>query len=236
MGARIRGHGTFQGDADSNPAVGRAGGANGTFWRSDVTLFNPGSSTLSVSLRYLANGADNRGATSRSLSIGARRSTTVADVSTWLGVGDGSGALQLTWSGGSGPVVSSRTYTTAVTGGTYGQSIDPIRAGARDSGVTGLRSDASYRSNLGLVNTADQAIGVAVSLIASTGQTLASATINLQPKSAIQTSVAALFPALNAAALGSFTLEAHTDSAATLFAYGSIIDNLSGDPVFYAGK
>ncbi len=218
------------------PAVGRASGANGTFWRSDVTIFNPGTSTLSVSLRYLATGADNRGAASRSLSIGARQSTTLADVSSWLGVGNGNGALQLDWSGGSGPVVTSRTYTTSDSGGTYGQSIDPIRAGARDSFVTGLRSDSSYRSNLGLVNTADQAIGVTVSLFSPNGQTLAGTNINLQPKSSIQTSVSALFPALNAAALGSFTLQAHTDSAATLFAYGSIIDNLSGDPVFYAGK
>ena len=218
------------------PAVGRAGGANGTFWRSDVTMFNPGFSTLSVSLRYLATGADNRGAASRSLAIGPRQSVTLADVSSWLGVGNGSGALQLIWNGGSGPVVSSRTYTTANTGGTYGQSIDPIRAGSRDSVVTGLRSDSSYRSNLGLVNTADQAIGVAVSILSSSGQTIGTTNITLQPKSAIQASVSALFPALNVAALGSFTMQAHTDSAATLFAYGSIIDNLSGDPVFYAGK
>ena len=32
------------------------------------------------------------------------------------------------------------------------------------------------------------------------------------------------------------TLQAHTDSGPLLFAYGSIIDNTSGDPVFFAGE
>jgi PKD repeat protein len=218
------------------PVVGRASGANGTFWRSDVTMFNPGASALTVSLRYLANGIDNRGASSRSLTIGPRQSTTLSDVSTWLGAGDGNGALQVSWSGASGPVVTSRTYTSTTAGGTFGQSIDPIRAAARDSVVTGLRSDSSYRSNLGLVNTADQAISVALSIVSPSGQTVGTTNVTVQAKSAIQASVSGLFPALNAAALGSFTLEAHTDSAASLFAYGSIIDNLSGDPVFFGGK
>jgi hypothetical protein len=47
--------------------------------------------------------------------------------------------------------------------------------------------------------------------------------------------VTALFPAA-ASRAGTLTLYAHTDSAPTLSAYGSIIDNASGDPVFFAGR
>ncbi len=34
------------------PVVGRAPGVNGTFWRSDVTLFNPNAEQVTLTLRY----------------------------------------------------------------------------------------------------------------------------------------------------------------------------------------
>ncbi len=198
------------------PAVGRAAGANGTFWRSDVTLYNPTTQTMSLGMRFLAAGADDR-------------------IMTWLGLGDGSGALQVNWSGAAGPVVTSRTYTTAGAGGTFGQSIDPVPAYGNDSFVPGLRSDAGFRSNIGFVNGGDSTIGVNVTLISTFGQTIATGFVQLAPRSQLQYSLPALFPGINAAALGSFTLRAHSDSG-NVFAYGSIVDNDSGDPVFFAGK
>ncbi len=53
-------------------AVGRTGGASGTYWRSDVTLFNPGNATVSATVRFLRAGEDNRFAGSRALTIGPR--------------------------------------------------------------------------------------------------------------------------------------------------------------------
>src|SRR5256886_11977382 len=60
-----------------------------------------------------------------------------------------------------GPVVTSRIYTSVASGGTYGQSIDPITRQGYDSVVPGLRSDASFRSNIGLVNSGDTPINAA---------------------------------------------------------------------------
>ena len=57
----------------------------------------------------------------------------------------------------------------------------------------------------------------------------------MPPKSQSQSSVAALFPGIDAGSLGFFTLQAHDDSG-QMFAYGSIVDNASGDPVFFAGQ
>lgn len=218
------------------PAVGRAPGINGTFWRSDLNLYNPTGATLALSLRYLPAGADNRNASSRLLAVEAGRTTTLADVLNWFGLSAGSGALEVTWSGGTGPVVSSRTYTTTGNGGTYGQSIDPIASFGSDRWVTGLRSDASYRSNVGFVNDSSDQIGVTLTLLGTSGQQIATGFIALPPKSQAQTSLASLFPAVDVASLGSVTLQAHTDTPNALFAYGSLVDNGSGDPVFYAGR
>jgi PKD repeat protein len=218
------------------PAVGRAPGVNGTFWRSDVTMFNPTTRTMSIGVRYFAAPTDNRFAPVSTYFVGPNQTLTLDDVVGRFGVTSGSGSLELSWSGSTAPIVTSRTYTPSSNGGTYGQSIDPADSFGSDSYVTGLRSDSSFRSNVGFVNNGDQTIGVNVTLIASSGNAVASGIITVPAKSMGQWSVGSLFPNVNVAALGSFTLQAHTDTAPTLFAYGSIVDNVSGDPVFFAGQ
>ena len=217
------------------PAVGRAPGVGGTFWRSDVTVYNPGASTLTLNMRYLAAGSDNRGASSQPLFVPAGQTVVLSDVLQRFNVGTGSGALELSWSAGVSPIVTSRTYTPSATGGTYGQSIDPVAAFGTDMYVTGLRSDNSFRSNVGFVNNSDQTIAIALTLYASSGNAVATGLITLAPRSQAQSALSSLFPNAAISTLGSVTLQAHSDSGA-MFAYGSMVDNASGDPVFFAGE
>ena len=232
----IRGMAAPSGSDLTLPAVGRAPGANATFWRSDVTLYNPSSASTTVTLRYLAANSDDRNPAVKTLSLPAGRTIVLADLlQSQFGVASGSGALNVSWSG-SGPIVGSRTYTTASAGGTYGQSIDPIGAFGSEVFVTGLRSDGSFRSNVGFVNGSDATIGVNVALLSAYGQTIATSFVALAPRSQTQTSVGALFPGIDASSLGTFTLSATSGNGPTLFAYGSVVDNASGDPVFFAGK
>jgi PKD repeat protein len=218
------------------PAVGRAPGAAGTFWRSDVTIFNPGLTTMTISLRYLAAGQDNRNAVAHSVSVPPSRTVVIADITQSLGVSSGSGALQVSWSGATGPIVTSRTYTTTDGGGTYGQSIDPVTSFANDSYVPGLRSDSNFRSNVGFVNGGDTQLTVTATLLSDSGGILGTTQIGLSPRSQVQYAVGALFPAANTPRAGTLTLLAHVDGSPNLFAYGSIVDNASGDPVFFGGR
>jgi hypothetical protein len=227
---------TPQGSELTIPAVGRAPGAAGTFWRSDVTLFNPGLTTLTLSLRYLASGQDNRNAIAHNVTVPPSRTVVISDINQFLGVPTGSGALQVSWSDASGPIVTSRTYTTADGGGTYGQSIDPVTSFGNDSIVPGLRSDASFRSNAGFVNGGDSVLAVTITLLSDSGGVLGTTQIALNPRSQVQYAVGALFPAANTPRAGTLTLLAHTDGPPTLFTYGSIVDNESGDPVFFGGR
>lgn len=224
------------GDTLVLPAVGRAAGANSTLWRSDVTLFNPSTSYISTRVRYLVANADNRSAPARDLLLAPGSTNRVTDILTWLGnFPSGSGALEVSWFGSNAPIMTSRTYTTSVGGGTYGQSIDPIAAYSQNVYVPGLRSDGSFRSNLGFVNGSDSSLTASVQLLAADGHVLATTTLSLLPRSQTQSSVGGLFPGIDVTTLGTFTLAAHSD-AASLFAYGSIVDNASGDPVFFAGR
>ena len=216
------------GSRSTIPAIGRAPGANGTFWRSDVRLFNPTSSILGLTLRY-------QGA-SMPVTVLPNQTAVLSDVVSQFGATSGSGSLDILWNGNAGPIVASRTYTAAPSGGTYGQSIDATQAFTSDSYVPGLRSDSSFRSNVGFVNGGDSTIGINATLLSTNGQTLASAFVQLGPHAQTQYSLASLFPTVNVVSLGTVTLQAHTDSGPLLFAYGSIIDNASGDPVFFAGE
>ena len=223
----IQARASESGNALTIPVVGRAPGANGTFWRSDITLYNPSSNTVTFTLRYA-------GAT-KTLTLGANDTTVLSDVLSQFGHTSSSGALQVTWSSSSiGPVVTSRTYTTAANGGTYGQSIDPVAEFARRVFVPGLRNDGSYRSNIGFVNGGSETESFAVMLLSPAGTELARKNVTLAAGQQMQTAVTALFP--NASLQAGFTLQAEGDSNAKLFAYGSMVDNASGDPVFFAGR
>ena len=208
------------------PVVGRAPGANGTFWRSDVTLFNPGSSTMTLTLRYHG--------VSQQLSVGGGDTVELPDVLSRFGLTSGSGTLQMSWSAAAGPVVTSRTYTTVESGGTYGQSIDPVSAFGSSMFVPGLRHDDDFRTNIGFVNGGNESEDITVTLLSPFGAELGRKTISLAPKTQAQYGVTALFP--NASVGAGFTLQASGDANALVFAYGSMVDNDSGDPVFFAGR
>lgn len=208
------------------PIVGRAPGMNGTFWRSDVTLYNPNPNQVTLTLRY--------GSGTKSLLLGGNDTMVLADVLSAFGLTNGSGTLQVSWSTSTGPVVTSRTYTSVETGGTYGQSIDPVTAFGSRSFVPGLRNDTDFRTNVGFVNGGLETEFFTVTLLSPSGIELARNTLTLAPGQQVQQSVTALFP--NIVFPAGFTLQAEGDGNAQLFGYGSMVDNVSGDPVFFAGR
>jgi PKD repeat protein len=214
------------GGALTIPVVGRSNGANGTFWRSDLTFFNTSPNAVTLTLRY--DGA------SKSVFVGGSDTLVVDDVLSEFGLTSSSGALQVTWSASTGPVVTSRTYTSVATGGTFGQSIDPVAAFASRAFVPGLRNDGSYRSNVGFVNGGSETETFNVILISPAGTELARKSLTLTAGQQTQTAITALFP--NTSLLAGFTMQIEGDGNAKLFAYGSMVDNISGDPVFFAGR
>lgn len=222
------------------PAVGRTAGAAGTDWRSEVHAFNPTTNAMTLRMRFLGAGKDNRLAPAKMLDLAPRRGARIDDVMEWLGIETGTGALEISWSAGNGgPVVSSRTYTKQPGGGTFGQSIDPVPTTRLrlESVVTGLRSDSEYRTNIGLVNGSEQELDVVVTAVDEEGEHLAESFVSLAPLSQIQLALAKLFPSLaDPETLGTFTLIARAVDRVALIAYGSVVDRKSGDPIYIAGE
>src|SRR5204863_7601513 len=90
-----------------------------------------------------------------------------------FGITNGSGAIAIeASSAASTPTLklTSRTYTTGASG-TYGQAVPSIEPAnlQRTLFLTGLESDADYRTNIGLVNRTDAIVSADMTLYDSNG-------------------------------------------------------------------
>ncbi len=168
------------------PAISHTGGRNGTFWTTDVWIFNPSDGPVSVSIRRVE-----RPEVVKTVSLPAHGSTKIPDVLRWIGGGpDGDGvendALVLTsparW--GEQLVATSRTSTPDPAGGSYGVAAPavPGRVGysnhlphdrdgtilynvslpsLRAANLTlDRRTPGQFRHNIGIVNDNDTPVTI----------------------------------------------------------------------------
>jgi len=125
-------------------------------------------------------------------------------------------------------LATSRTYTRANGGGTYGQFI-PATSSSAVSYVTPLKSTADFRSNVGFAETEGAAGVVRVSLYdGRDGALLAQFDQAIAPFGHSQ------FPI---AGSGLVLAELRViDGDARIAGYGSVIDNATGDPIYVPGQ
>ncbi|PWB70599.1 MAG: hypothetical protein C3F15_13570, partial [Holophagae bacterium] len=129
-------------------------------------------------------------------------------------------------------IVMSRTFNQSATG-TFGQSIEGLAASRLIPVNTRMRivfmtENDAYRSNLGLLNGTGSAIDVQVALYDQSGTTLGSTqTVTLAPWS--NTQLNHVFQAYAPVNVGYIDVWTETEGG-EFAAYGSIIDNATGDP------
>ena len=170
------------------PIVAHTSGVNGTYWTSDLWLYNPSASATTVTVRRVAAPG-----VTRTVELGPHASWHITDALAWVGGGPTGDhvlhdALVLTtpYRWGEQVVATSRTSTPSVDpaerarGGAFGQAVTalPTRLGhtnhlvaldpylsvvttGRPSLLTLDRRDpARFRHNLGVVNDADDPLTV----------------------------------------------------------------------------
>jgi hypothetical protein len=146
----------------------------------------------------------------------------------------GSGAIRVVPSRGS-PLVAARTFNLTDLG-SYGQYVPAMAAGeATGPGDTALlvhlRETAAFRSNLGLLNASAVPITVAVELLAGGGASLGALTVELAPFAFRQLDRVLRRVTTDPVEIAAAHLSTPTPGGA-FFAYASVVDNLSGDPIF----
>lgn len=241
------------------PVAGSASGANGTHFQTDLNIFNNSpigatdqSATSQAFVEFFPTGGANTASSVSAqsvnvLDIPARGTTLLRDVSSSLFSGEvnGIGALRIV--SASNLFANARIYDNQIAAGrgTAGQS-EPgmFRSQALQQGVlVGVGNEnnpngfnlPSYRTNVGLFNPNDTANTVAVELRDSQGVVMSSRLITLGAWAQTQmplTGTNGLFT-LGAPFSSNFaTASVYFLSGSPIFAYASIVDNVSGDASF----
>jgi hypothetical protein len=153
--------------------VAASDGLNGTHWTTDLVLFNPGPGTTTVSV---AAGQSEPPGTEEFLvaELGPFETAVWSDVLTALHR-EGSNWLVIDTS--DDPVLAWARIANDDPRGTYSQRVAAVATSdAATTGQTlilpGLRSDAGFRTNLGLTNLGDQLITVHAEVFGDSGQLL----------------------------------------------------------------
>lgn len=217
------------------PVVAQTEGAAGVFWQSDLSLFNPFDHVIEVDVALVGPSGD---AARLPLRLEPRATSSLPEVVTYLGGGAARGAIRIRSTDGTEtPIVRGRAYTARGSRGTVGQSIAP--ADDHQFGTSfvlaGLPQGDGWRANFGMINRATNGRIVTARLLDASGAELAERQIQLPPMSHWQSSLSETFPVAALAKHRRFTVSL-TAVEGDVFAYGSYVDNISGDPVYVAGE
>jgi hypothetical protein len=220
------------------PAVAHVNGAGGTTWRSDVVLHNPGSGDATVELVFLESGEDNSNAAAHRMTVPPGTSIHLADiVAEPFGESAPTGAVLVR--SNEPLLVTSKTYNDSLDG-TFGQLIpgfpvsQALRTGAEARLIQLFRSPPAaggFRTNVGFAEAAGVSTQLEVTLCTESGQVLGTVHVTLLPYE--HTQINDIFGEVTEGFVdnGYAVITARTPNAA-FFAYASVVDNLSGDPVY----
>ena len=240
--------------------VARTAGAAGSFWVTDLTIYNPGNSPATADLAFLpTGGGDNTAALSALVGVGPLdpgQSIVLPDVlQANFGIDAGSGALLIFGSDAQTPaliaplIASARVYD-AAPAGTFGLSeyglpyYDQANPAAGSLGadthvLIGLEQDAGFRANVGVWNGSDPSTSIVVRIdfFDSRGLAVGSRSVSLAPLGHLQLNAVLADLGVEGsgfsarATLASFT-STEANARPYFFAYGAVIDNRTNDPIF----
>jgi hypothetical protein len=219
-----------------------APGYNKAFFRTDLWVHNPGETIAYFSVAaLLRDTANNPPVNQVTLGLGSGQTVVYKDAlaSLFSLPSPAAAALRITQNQGR-VVVTSRTYTSPASGGTYGQFVPAIaRAQAVSSGhrarLIGLSHDpslvAGFRTNLGLVNLSPAGITVQVEFYDVTGGLLRTRSYTVDAFGYVQ--IDRVFEDATSLVVNNGLIVVSTPTTGARFlAYASVIDNISQAPLY----
>lgn len=211
------------------PAAASAAGAANTRWKTDLRLVNPDASRgVTARVHFLNAGTDNSAlGTSITVDVPANGQVVLADVVSSRFNVNGTGALLV--DAASPLIVTSRTFndTGAATFGQFVPGVATEHATGETTHIVYLAKTAEYRSNVGFAGTSANGGNVTVTLFDANSVRLGSGTFAISPYGQVQ--VNDIFAATGAAPAAA--ARAEITANVPVVAYGSIIDNRTGDPI-----
>jgi hypothetical protein len=219
------------------PAAGAVDGGNGTFFRSDISLLNYRATAQTVRLQWLPQNVTGVGIPAIETTIAASSGIVSEDFVTAVMMRSGLGAILVTGITGPGGdpdpaaqlVATSRIWTNQPSSsGTTSQSLPSVGTADINSAIVAIlstRRDSRFRTNTGIVNLSQNVQRYSVAVNGSGGTDIQQ--VDVQPFSMT------LFLVSGAASSVPLQIQVSNISAtlrsASWVAYGSSVDNITGD-------
>ncbi|HYN43948.1 MAG TPA: CARDB domain-containing protein [Thermoanaerobaculia bacterium] len=232
------------------PAAAHATGVNGTNWRTDLEIHNPGATAADYTIFVLSRDADNTTPTAQlGFSLDAQKSVRYTDVLDSVFHFTGAAALRIVPTRGT-ILATSRTYNLVGAnsvglpeGASFGQFVPGLAEGEAISSTEEGRliqltqraasSGVEFRTNVGVVNTTASSVDVRLDFYSADGTWLGvkqGSETRLPPYGFRQLTEA--FQGWGTIADG-YVVARPTTSGGRIFAFATAIDNhATGDPVF----
>ena len=203
-------------------------------WRSDVRLFNAGSTSVSAELTYVAQGG---GTQTKPLTIAPNEVRQLDGiVANLFGVTNSGGALHIATASSASLVCTARTYNQTANG-TYGQFIsavtpaDAVGVGQRALQILQVEESGRYRSNVGIAEVTGKGATVEITAIPPDSKLAVTTTTTLSPNEFRQYG-----SLLRSMGLGD-TYNARVtvrviEGDGKVTAYASVVDQQTQDPTF----
>lgn len=209
------------------PGAANTSGLGGAVFQTDLWIHNPSDSPISYTVTFLPAGQDNSGREGVALSLGPRSQVAIANVLNSLFRTTGAGGLRI--DSDAFLLATSRTYNSASPVGTFGVAIAarPLTESLSRGLLLGLSNNASYRSNVAVLNPGPHPITVTFRLFRADGTALGQGTKSLAPLEWFQASTIFGFLGVDSVVDNAYATVGSPDGP--FFSYASVVDQKSGD-------
>lgn len=213
------------------PAVAHTPGAEGTFFVSDLAIANPGPER-ELTLIFTPSGADGTSEFSAvRLALRANETVVLNDVVRSVFDSSGSGTIEIRGAG-TDVRMSSRTVNRTADG-TFGLTIPSVKETAGFGGrliVSQIRRNLRFRTNLGLAELSGKGSEATIRVRDREGALVGSLSVQLEPFTQRQVPLASFVAVTELESAWAEVVPSGQDDLVA--AYGSVVDNRTGDSVF----
>jgi hypothetical protein len=207
-------------------------------WRTDMRLFNASSTAVAATLVYYAQRGDSTPSKSIDISLKPGEVLPIDNaLQSFFGLSATGGAVQIVTATTSSIIATARTYTNdQATSGTYGQFIPAVTpaqsvgSGDRALQVLQLEQSSRFRTNVGLAETTGNPVTLEVTVTLPDSRVTPKTQITLGANEFIQIPVLTSLGLTNAYNARVSVKAISGTGKAT--AYGSVIDQATGDPTY----
>ncbi len=231
-------------------AAAHASGVGGTNWRSDVVLHNPTDADVECWMLLAPRGQDNSTMGVDAVSVPTGESVLWTDALETVFEFEGAAAIKVSENCAE-LIVTSRTYNLLgegnelglPVGATFGQFIPAVPLDDAVGSNDELRliqlswsadENTGFRTNIGFVNAVFMPIDLVVELYDSAGNLLGTVPRTLAAFENQQ--VTDIFSKVTSTDVADgFAIVKTTTSGGSIFAYASVVDNITGDPIYIPG-